>query len=223
MVFVPMSDGHRRFSCLRGSVLTLEGVIGVGKSTLGKYIENYLNSNDLVAKYYPEYVNTVILNQFIRNKEKYAYSFQILMLDRRIHIYREASVFASTGGIAIIDRSINGDYTFANMLYKKRFINDEEWDAYNSIIDNEKLIEPHATIYLNCDSETALRRIGTRGNIAEKTGYSREYLDELAEAYSITRNNINHPLILVDWNTDKKINETEVVGVLDLVRNTLSS
>ena len=44
----------------------------------------------------------------------YAFSFQMVALQDRFEIHRQAFEFASKGGIALIDRGIYGDMAFAH-------------------------------------------------------------------------------------------------------------
>src|SRR4051812_7244364 len=114
-MFAERSALYCRFKSLKCGVFTIEGIIGVGKTTLGRSLEKMLNDNGIATKFFPEYVNKDLLGQYIGNMHRYAYSFQLIMLCKRIEIYREAERFAATGGVAIIDRSIVGDMTFALM------------------------------------------------------------------------------------------------------------
>ena len=73
----PLYDTYRP---LIGSSILLEGSIGVGKSTVGKSLEKFFKNIGLKARFYPEYVNEPLLNQYISDMNKYAYSFQLIML-----------------------------------------------------------------------------------------------------------------------------------------------
>lgn len=115
-----------------GRIIAVEGGIGAGKSTFGQTLTEYLTDSGLRARYYPEYINQKLLSQYIGDMKKYAYSFQMVMLTMRINIYREAVDFARTGGIAVIDRSLVGDYTFAKMQKETGRISDSEWESIST-------------------------------------------------------------------------------------------
>jgi len=217
MVFTISYD--RKFAALRGSLITLEGLIGIGKTTLGRALASYLISRGLQARFYPEYVNEEFLRGYINDMKKYSFSFQLFMLQKRIEIYREARKFAQEGGIAIIDRSINGDYTFALMQHRKGFFDEEEWNIYRSILRKEELPEPTLTIYLMCSPETSLRRVVKRGIRSEIQGYSLDYMNELHQAYIRTiQESIQHPLLELDWDTDRSINEETIEETLEIIK-----
>lgn len=185
----------------RGAVWVIEGGVGVGKSTTGQSLSNKLIEIGLNARFFPEYVNRRLLKQFIDDMKTYAYSFQMIMLFKRIEIYNDAERFAATGGIAIIDRSIIGDKTFAYMQMEAGNISADEWETYLSIMKEEIRLVPSASIFLKCSVKTSMDRIRARGNLEEIKGYSEDYIGKLLTAYdrSISEcTNVKH--VIVDWN-----------------------
>src|SRR5687767_9035911 len=112
-MFTNRDPNYDKFKSLKGGVFTIEGIIGAGKTTLGKSLEQFLNECGIKTRFFPEYINKDLLSQYIGDMKRYAYSFQLIMLCKRIEIYRIAEAFASTGGVALIDRSIIGDMSFA--------------------------------------------------------------------------------------------------------------
>lgn len=193
---------YYQYRKLRGTIIALEGLISAGKTTLGNHIATYLNGIDIPCKFFPEYVNQDLLTQFIQNMKKYAYSFQMIMLCKRIEIYRQALEFSKTGGVAIIDRSLWGDMTFAKLQHRQGNISDEEWTCYSSMVKHEIMIEPDIIIYLDCNIDTAMSRIQKRGNRSEMSGYRAEYLKLLDETYKEEFDTWRHSLKIVDWNRD---------------------
>lgn len=191
---------YNQFKSLKCGIYTIEGIIGVGKTTLGRSLERLLNDNDIETKFFPEYVNKELLDQYIGDMGKYAYSFQMIMLCKRIETYRQAEVFASKGGVALIDRSIIGDMTFARMQKDNGNFTQSEFDIYLSLMKQDIQLVPTASIFLRCSPEIAIKRIMTRGIEAEINGYSIEYLKQLYNAYekSVAEcDNVKH--IMIDW------------------------
>lgn len=220
-MFSPVSKDYRRFANLRGTVITVEGLIGIGKTTLGQAMVAFLNQLGLNARFFPEYVNREFLGKYIANMEEYSFSFQLFMLQKRIEIYREAQAFARTGGIAIIDRSLNGDYTFALMQKDKGFFDDEKWGIYNAILQGETIPEPSITLYLVCTPETSLRRVHKRGNEEEIRGYTLEYMEELAAAYNKSMKVVKHPVLTVEWEYDVPVADLVAREVLTTIQKRL--
>jgi len=222
-MFINRHPMYEKLRSLKGGIYIIEGIIGVGKTTLGISLEKYLNDIGLKCKFYKEYVNEDFLNQFIGDMKSYAYFFQMMMAVKRIEIYKQAEDFSKLGGISFIDRSLIGDITFATMHYNNGNISDDEWKIYNNFIKNEKLLTPSACIYLQCNSETCLNRIKNRGLKSEILGYDINYLNKLNNVYEIViLNNTNLKTIVLDWNKqlnllDKIISEDYIIEILDLL------
>lgn len=192
---------YNKYRHLRGGIFIIEGLIGVGKSTLGSSIEHYLNSIYISCKFFPEYTNKSLLDQYISDMSKYAFTFQLFMLSKRIEIYRQAEEFSKTGGISIIDRSIFGDMAFAYMQKKKGFISESEWKIYLDIMKQEIQLEPTAIIFLDCNLDSCLERLNKRGDKVEISGYNKNYYESLNDAYEYIMNNYNNTkLTKIDWN-----------------------
>lgn len=222
-MFAARHPQFNRFKCLKGSVFTIEGIIGVGKTTLGRSIESYLNEIGLPTKFFPEYINAELLAQYISDMKRYAYTFQMVMLCKRIEIYREAERYAATGGIALVDRSIIGDMTFAQMQHDNGNFTAAEWNTYLSLMRQEIQLTPAGSIYLRCSPGTSLARVKTRGIEAEIKGYAPEYMEMLHNAYEKNIRactNVRH--LIVDWDlptplTDGRIGNELLHQILDLM------
>lgn len=192
---------YNLFKGLKGGVYTIEGIIGVGKTTFGRSVEKFLNDIGLKAKFFPEYVNKELLAQYISDMKRYAYTFQMIMLCKRIEIYREAERFAESGGIAFVDRSIIGDMTFARMQKDNGNFSASEWETYLGLMRQEIQLTPAASLFLKCSPETSLRRVHERGIQDEIKGYSLAYMQQLSDAYDETITactDVRH--ITLDWN-----------------------
>lgn len=216
---------YHKFLKFTGHVITIEGIVGAGKSTFGKSLEKLFNSAGLRAKFFPEYKNIPLLDQYITDMKKYAYSFQLVMLMKRIETYRIAHEFASQGGISIIDRSLVGDITFARMQVAKGNISPQEFLIYENVIRSEEIFEPDITVYLEASTDTVLKRIKERGIESEINGYSREYLDTLKENYEIVLSGIDN-VVHIDYNSnielqtsadEKSVPEQVVISILEKI------
>lgn len=204
-MFSKRSEPQRRYSPLIGSVIVLDGQIATGKTTAGRSLERYLNEHSLQAKFYQEYVNHDLLTLYISDMDKYAFSFQLVMLCKRLEIYKEASEFAKQGGIAIVDRSLSGDLIFSRMQINKGRFTAEEERVYYQMLSEGQVIEPSATVYLRCEPEVAFSRIKKRGHFSEVSGYTLEYLQEIHSEYEKLMREMSHPVIQLNWNTDHEV------------------
>jgi deoxyadenosine/deoxycytidine kinase len=203
------SDRHplyNRFKQLKGGIYTIEGIIGVGKTTAGRSLEHFLIEIGIPAKFYPEYMNKDLLEQYIFNMKRYAYAFQMIMLCKRIEIYREAERLASTGCVVFIDRSIMGDMTFARMQKNNGYFTENEWKIYLSFVEQDIQLVPTSSIFLKCSPESSLDRVKQRGIESEIKHYSLKYMRQLEIAYQQSMrdcHNVRH--IMINWNTPSPI------------------
>ena len=214
---------YEKLRALKGGIFIIEGIIGAGKTTLGNSLEHYINSVGLKCKFYKEYYNEELLNQFIGNMKHYAYFFQMMMAIKRIEIYKEAELFSQLGGIAFIDRGLIGDMTFATIHHKNGNISDDEWKMYNNFLKSEKLFTPSACIYLKCNTETSMDRVKSRGITSEINGYNSNYINDLKNTYDAVISNItNVKIICLDWNksiglVSNMVSEDNVLEVINLL------
>lgn len=197
----------------------LEGLIGIGKTTLGRSLKNFLEKEGFKVKFFEEIINPSLLNLYLSDMKKYAFSFQSIQIIERMNIHRQASQFAETGGIAIIDRGIYGDMAFAQMQHQKGFFTDEEWQTYRSIITGSDLIDPHCIIHLRCHPDTSINRTSKRGISSETTAYDYTYMSELDNAHVRSISDFSGPVYSLDWNDDSKVENgilgsTECISVL---------
>jgi deoxyadenosine/deoxycytidine kinase len=203
---------------LIGSIICIEGLVGAGKSTLGKKLCQYLKSQNLNVKFYPEFVNKDLLKLYINDMKKYAFSFQVIMLRERLRVYKEAYEFANTGGISIIDRSLVGDYTFARMQYEKKFFSLNEWEVYLSMLKQESSYQPSIILYLNCESTVAFERMKKRGIQSEIDGYTLDYFNDLNSSYENTLAENNARVHKLDWNKSSNVDKEVLNSVIDEIK-----
>lgn len=206
---------YELFRPLCGRVFGLDSLMGVGKSVTGKSMEHFLLEQGLPARYFPEFGNDRLLGSYLTNRQKYAFSFQSIMVMERLRIHRDAKEFADSGGIAIIDRTVYGDRAFESLGVKKGNITREDHETYLSLIaDFEQSEKEHGDLahyridlicYLNCDYDTCLRRLGRRGNKDEIKGYSKTDYVELEEEYLKSLSVVRDKMIVVDYSKELQL------------------
>jgi len=137
--------------------LVIDGVVGVGKSTLMDILEKergYLAFPEPVA-------DNPILDKFYHDRKRYSFPLQIYFLNKRFKYIKEAC----TRGNVVMDRSIYTDIIFAKMLMEAEEMTKEEYDIYYELLHNmlEHCTPPTLLIYLDITTENAIERIKKRG------------------------------------------------------------
>lgn len=148
-------------------IITLSGVIGVGKSSMTALLAEVLETKAV----YEPIENNELLELFYKDKQKYGFVFQIDMLSRRFELIQEALSVKN----GILDRSIYEDAIFLDQLYDEGAVTKVEKEAYHRLAERMlKELEPlpkkspDMMIVLNCSFEEEIRRINARAREFEK-------------------------------------------------------
>ena len=138
-------------------IICVDGVVGVGKSTLGKLI-----AEKFELDFFEEPVeNNPILDKFYYDRKRYSFSLQIFFLNKRFKAMKEAAKINK----CVMDRSIYGDVIFSRMLMEDGEMTKEEFDLYEELLYNmlEHIEKPKLMIYLETSVDAALEKIKRRG------------------------------------------------------------
>ena len=157
-------------------IITIEGNIGSGKSTLVNHLSDAFNDSDSVY-FLQEPVDEwnkitddtgkTMIEKYYENQEKYAFSFQMMAYISRLTLLRNA--LKNNPKIIITERSIFTDKNvFASMLYKDKKIEKVEYTIYNQWFDEFLKDIPHiSTIYVRTDPTVAKERVDMRARKGE--------------------------------------------------------
>lgn len=173
-------------------LLSIEGNIGVGKSTFLNIIkssfETTLKNYEIVPEPVDLWINILnsdkknILELFYENPSRWAFSFQNLVYISRIMKIQD-TIKNSDKKFIFLDRSLGTDKNvFEKMLYENKKISDVEHNIYGlwadffekNIMSNNKMIY----IYLKCNPKICIDRINKRARNEEKN-ITLEYLQKL--------------------------------------------
>ncbi|ARF08290.1 deoxynucleoside kinase [Catovirus CTV1] len=212
-------------------IISIEGNIGVGKSTLVNMLKELFQDNvEIIFEPIEDWINIVdddgknILETFYNDKKRWSYTFQNVAYITRMNKIVEA-LNNSTKKYIILDRSLDADLnTFAKMLYDDKFISEIEWNAYNKwnkfFFDNFGKEFNHQIIYLRCDPKVCQKRILKRGRKSEEN-ISIQYLESVHKYHEEWLINKAKNVIVIDSNQDfidDKENLTKLFS--DLIQHT---
>lgn len=160
----------------RKHIISIEGNIGAGKSTLYEQLRK-IYKDDLRIVFVDEPVDewntivdesgTTILQRYYENQEKYAFSFQIMALGTRLSLMKKA--LATDCSIIIMERSVITDSNiFAKMLFDDGKINLIEYKIYMKwFIEYTQDLPPINIIYLKTDPSIVYSRVIKRSRVGE--------------------------------------------------------
>ncbi len=158
------------------NIICIDGVVGVGKSTLGELI-----SKEFSMDFFLEPVmNNPLLDKFYYDKKRYSFPLQIFFLNKRFQMIEEAF----RKGNCLMDRSIYGDIIFSKMLCVDGEMSEEEYDVYEELLETMlKLVSrPKLMIYLKSSVDSAMDKIKKRGREFELQ-VPKEYWESLNKHY----------------------------------------
>ena len=196
-------------------IFSLDGNIGVGKSTLLKQIAQQFPEILIVQE--PVDVWTALKNSdgqnllelFYKDKHRYAYTFQNAAILSRLKMLKDAVATAKPGQIILTERSVLTDRcVFAEMLKNQGFLNDIEWQLYNAWFDTFATDLPMAGIvHITTPSEIAYERIQKRARDGE-AAIELSYLIDLAAQHSKWLSQTPLPVLRISTEAGVDIRET---------------
>ena len=156
--------------------VAIEGVIGVGKTTLARLLQPIFNSEILLEVF----EENPFLSDFYADRERYAFQTQIFFLLSRYHQQRRTVHEMLASG-----KDLFADYTFAkDALFAQINLKGDELDMYYKVHEAlaEKIRKPDLLVYLQASTDTLMQRIALRDRTYERQ-MERSYIDELNHAY----------------------------------------
>ena len=136
--------------------LAIEGVIGVGKTTLARLLKPVFQA-DLLLEVFEE---NPFLSDFYSDRERYAFQTQIFFLLSRYHQQRRAVPdFLKKGNHLVADYTFEKDALFARIN-----LQGDELEMYYRVHEAlaEKIPLPDLILYLRADTDILMQRIQMR-------------------------------------------------------------
>ncbi len=154
----------------------IEGVIGVGKTTLARLLQPRLDTN-LLLEVFEE---NPFLSRFYTDRARYAFQTQIFFLLSR---YYQQNRNVQT--LLAENKRLISDYTFEkDALFASINLHGDELEMYYRVHEAlaEKMIPPALIVYLRASTDTLMQRITLRDRPYERN-MERSYIAELNLAY----------------------------------------
>lgn len=156
--------------------IAIEGVIGVGKSTLARLLGEALNA-ELIEDAGGE---NPFLGRFYEDPERYAFQTQMFFLLSRYQQQRELAQGNLFKTCAVSDYLFDRDKIFARLN-----LSDEELGLYEDIYSllGQRRKKPDLVVYLQAGVKTLKKRIRLRNRSMEKS-MRMDYIEELCQAFN---------------------------------------
>jgi len=161
---------------VRARYIAVEGVIGVGKTSLAKLLAERLDAKLILEE--PE--ANPFLEDFYRDPRRYAFQTQIYFLVSRYKELKEKTQPDLFHEGLVCDYLFQKDRIFANIN-----LNDRELQLYDQVAPllERDLAGPDLVVYLQANPEVLLERIDQRGRAYERL-MDPKYIATLVEAYN---------------------------------------
>ena len=178
----PMVDNHV-FRKKRPLMISIEGNIGSGKSSILHHLEQYFNYTDhginrnimFLKEPVDEWATIcdasgeTILAKFYKDPAKYAFAFQIMAYATRLNSLRKTIAENPECTILICERSLEADkQIFANMLHDDGLIDDVSYQIYcRNFSEYAPDFKVDKVVYIDASPEKCFSRIAKRSRNGE--------------------------------------------------------
>lgn len=189
----------------------IEGVIGVGKTTLARLLQPFYKSEILLEVF----EENPFLSDFYSDRSRYAFQTQLFFLLSRYRQQRSVVPHTQANGIDLIS-----DYTFdKDSLFARINLKGDELEMYYRVHEAlaEKIPSPTLVVYLRASTDTLMKRIALRDRPYERQ-MERGYIDELNGAYDdfFLSQYRGGPVLTIDSSSLDFVNNEEDFKSIDL-------
>jgi deoxyguanosine kinase len=182
--------------------IVVEGVIGVGKTSLARMLSERLQAK-LVLE---EVEENPFLKDFYQDRARFAFQTQMHFLFSRYQQQR------SLRQMELFSERLVADYLFQkDRIFAGLNLSDRELALYERLVGWLELdvMKPDVVVYLQASPDTLMMRISRRGRPFERD-MEREYIRQLNEAYNhFFFHYLDAPLLVVNTNGIDFVNNSE--------------
>ncbi len=169
--------------------LAIDGVIGVGKTTLTRLLQPAFGAEILLEVF----EENPFLSDFYGDRARYAFQTQIFFLLSRYHQQRAVPDLLARGALVV-------DYTFAkDALFARINLTGDDLTLYHRLHDAlaEKTPLPDLTVYLRAPTPVLMGRIFRRDRAYERQ-MDPAYIAALNDAYDQFFSHATGPVLTID-------------------------
>jgi len=190
--------------------ISIEGVIGVGKTTLARLLQERFQA-ELLLEVFEE---NPFLTKFYEDRARYAFQTQIFFLLSRYHQQNRR-----VPEIINSEKNLITDYTFAkDALFARINLVGDELDMYYNVHDAlaEKIPLPELIVYLRADTRVLMQRIAQRDRPYERK-MEESYIATLNAAYEDFFENYFQgvPVLRIDTNELDIVSRSEALALVE--------
>lgn len=221
------------------SIISIEGNIGSGKSTLVKILKDYINENK--ENIYNKHIifleepvqewNSItdkegktMIELFYNDKKKYSFSFQMMAYISRLASIKNI-IKNNPDSIIICERSLYTDKNvFAKMLYDDEFIEEVEYKIYqkwfDTFIDNAFI---DTIFYIQTDPKICFERVQKRCRKGENS-IELEYLEKCSSYHDdwlISNSSNSNNCFILNGNIEREYNYESYADIFKLIFNNI--
>ena len=155
--------------------LAIEGVIGVGKTSLTRKIQETINGRLFLE----EFEENPFLEDFYRDSKHFAFQTQLFFLLSRFRQQEQLIQYDLFQSQIVSDYMFQKDRIFATLN-----LNEKELSLYNMLahILEKRIIKPDLVLYLRAGTDRLMANIEQRGRAYEKD-MKRDYIEDLNRLY----------------------------------------
>ena len=183
--------------------ITIEGNIGVGKTTFSKMLAEELDYRIVLE----EFADNPFLPKFYNQPERYAFSLELFFMAER---YRQLGDLREQD---LFSKGIVSDYFFVkSKLFAENNLSDDELLLFNRLSDIalKNLPKPDLIIYLHSDVKRLQENIKKRGRTYEQN-ISNDYLSDIQNKYfDFFKKHIEFPVLIVDVSEVDFVNQKDI-------------
>jgi len=221
--------------------LAVEGNMGVGKTTLLKYLQTLPDFNVLfepVEQWRQQQGGQNLFDMYFKDLTRWSFTFQTNVLITRAqsifeHEKSKLKKHELCGSVSLFERSLFCDrYCFAHTQYQNGNMSPLEWALYQNMflwLTEDVMPSFSGLVYLRLEPEVAFQRVQKRNRFEEKIvplGYMQQ-LHQKHEEWLIEKKDVppsikNVPVLVIDatqdFETDKQVQAVVVETIRDFIK-----